>query len=256
MNNPTTSILDRTAAITAAELREMADLLDLQEAGSIVRFVGDNAPDVIGHLTSVYFSDDSIAVNVHGLIDWSTEGKDYGRDFSCGPLYGSVIVPVPEADVHVGYTKGRAVRVFHSQAQAVEAVEADEVETYGPWTWHIAGHRPTPDPATTVQVVSSSPAEDWAWAEVASPNVDYDGGPYALVLLAFARLADEALNSPNGYGFTTVEDVAARIKMDANQVHAAAHALERSGLLVRRSFDGTPATVKMAYRVPEEAFKA
>lgn len=72
--------LGERCEMTAAALREMARLLDLQAAGTLVRLIhADGTGDLVGRVTNVYFSDGSVAVNVVA---------DNGQDFSFGPLYG------------------------------------------------------------------------------------------------------------------------------------------------------------------------
>lgn len=64
--------------LTAADLRQMADLLDA--IGQPVRIEGFEAEGLI--LTDVYWSDDSVAVNASNQATGS---------FHCGPLYGAGI---------------------------------------------------------------------------------------------------------------------------------------------------------------------
>lgn len=67
---------------TAADLRHMADLLDL--VGHEVRLSGrDPMDNMVGRLDKVYFTD-GVAVNIVG---------DHG-DFSFGPLYGATVEAV------------------------------------------------------------------------------------------------------------------------------------------------------------------
>jgi len=89
-------------------------------------------------------------------------------------------------------------------------------------------------------------AQDWAWAEFTSPNLSVDKD-HALVLLAYARLADEALCTGNGYSYTTVNDVQAVLQdlLSWHEVNEATANLRACGLLVEHR-DG--------YRVPEVAF--
>lgn len=116
---------------TAADLRQMADYLDL--VGQTVRIESPEGPQTIGTLTAVYWSDNSVAVNVTGLVDWSKEGKDYGPDFSCGPLYGATVKAV--RDPWVAYNAGGFItQVFASQAEAdVALANRGSVASISPW---------------------------------------------------------------------------------------------------------------------------
>lgn len=93
-----------------------------------------------------------------------------------------------------------------------------------------------------------TPAQEWAWQQVTSPNLRFTPEE-ALTLLGFARLADQALNAPNGYVETTWQEVENMI--GANELGGflnafeAANDLKRAGLLV---FTGR------GWRIPEEAF--
>ena len=100
--------------MTSKDLRQMADLLDL--VGQTVRINDHGRTVIVGTLTSVYWTD-GLAVNVTGLIDWTKEGKDYGPDFSCGPLYGAHVFVVKEAWVGLD-AEGRATGAFGRQADA------------------------------------------------------------------------------------------------------------------------------------------
>ncbi len=106
-------------ALTAADLRQMADLLDL--VGQTVVKVDPEGHRMIGTLETVYVTD-GIAVNIHGLIDWAANGKDYGRDFSMGPLYGATVEALP--DPWIGFKNGLAVGVFPNQAKADVVLES------------------------------------------------------------------------------------------------------------------------------------
>lgn len=90
--------------------------------------------------------------------------------------------------------------------------------------------------STTVKTLSQSTASDWAWSQVRSPNLDFatPQTPLALVFLAYARLADEALDSPNGYNFTTFTEMAEAIGMTSYQwAVEVSEKLARCGLLVK-----------------------
>lgn len=97
------------------------------------------------------------------------------------------------------------------------------------------------------KTLTACPAQDWAWQEIAHQNLrwDVDSTPTALVLLAFARMADEALDSPNGYDYTTATKAAVFLQMDLAALGQAVNTLVRAGFLVHRD---------IGYRVPEEAF--
>lgn len=123
--NPIPTAVLHEADATAAELRQMADLLELQ--GQVVEIEGS----IIGTLERVYFTD-GVAVNVHGLIDWSTEGKDYGRDFCLGPLYGAQVTAVPAP--WIGYNaQGQVVKVYRNSIAADSALARRQVATVAPF---------------------------------------------------------------------------------------------------------------------------
>lgn len=88
-------------------------------------------------------------------------------------------------------------------------------------------------------------AQDWAWEQVRSPNLRFEPET-ALTLLGFAKLADDALNSPNGYGRTETADVARLTGADVEDLVPRTISLANCGLLTRELLGG--------YRIPEEAF--
>lgn len=92
-------------------------------------------------------------------------------------------------------------------------------------------------------------AQNWAWSEVTNPNMNWDieTTPLALVFLAYARLADVALCSGQGYGNTSADDVAALLGLGYRDVLFASATIAASGLLetIGHGF----------YRLPERAFQ-
>lgn len=102
-----------TVSLTVEDLRTLADALELQ--GQTVQVVRPDGGSTIGTLTHVYVSDGP-AINLVGLIDWAAQGKDCGRDFRFGPLYGETIVPCP--DPWIGFKDGKAVKVYRTRALA------------------------------------------------------------------------------------------------------------------------------------------
>lgn len=89
------------------------------------------------------------------------------------------------------------------------------------------------------------PASTWAWTQVKSANLDFQGT--ALTFLAFAACADDDLNSPSGYKATTINEVATYTRQDPAHVTVHVAALVQSGLL-------DPVTPARGLRIPEEAF--
>lgn len=97
--------------------------------------------------------------------------------------------------------------------------------------------------------MSTTPATDWAWSQIESPNIVFTADE-ALTLLGFARFADDALNSPSGYRETSVEAVARRTGGFWWDVTDQAKHLAEAGLLVRVH---TP--ISTCFRVSEDAFR-
>jgi hypothetical protein len=114
--------------LTAEELREIADLLDLV-GKTVVRTDSDGRRQV-GTLTSVYMTD-GLAANVEGLVDWSKNGKDYGRDFSMGPIEGGTITLCP--DPWIGHKDGLAVKVYESRVGVDYDLAHRRIDGAGPY---------------------------------------------------------------------------------------------------------------------------
>ena len=74
-------------AMTAADARQIANLLTWMEAGQPVALLGDGYV-IEGKITAVYFNSEGVCANVHGPGE--------SPSFHCGPLYGAVIAPVVE----------------------------------------------------------------------------------------------------------------------------------------------------------------
>ena len=89
------------------------------------------------------------------------------------------------------------------------------------------------------------PATTWAWTQVSSPNLRFQG--LALTFLGLAELADRALSSPNGYAFSTTDEVARLTGQDSVDVRDHLLKLARCGLAVQ-------APEVSGWRVSEEAF--
>lgn len=99
--------------------------------------------------------------------------------------------------------------------------------------------------------MTDSPATDWAWEQVSSPNLDFTPTE-ALVFLAAAHQADVALTSPNGYVVTTIADFQHALpRVEFMAISTAIDNLYRAGSLAR--FEAT-AHHPAGYRIPEDAF--
>lgn len=94
--------------------------------------------------------------------------------------------------------------------------------------------------------MNASPATDWAWSQVSSPNLHFTAQT-ALTFLGLARLADEALNSPNGYAFSTASEIERITGLDLAWVLESLGHLDVCGLVNHQK-------AAPGYRIPEEAF--
>lgn len=100
----------------------------------------------------------------------------------------------------------------------------------------------------------------WAWAQVGRfPAGGGAGTHLRLTLLAVARHAEEAMNSPAGYWWTTPADVARLVGLAPSTVAGHLRHLADLGMLVRTSdLARRGAQVQrstVAYRVPEHVLQ-
>lgn len=118
----------RQETFSKAEVQEAIRLA--QMVGKTVTRTNPEGDRSIGTLESVYVTD-GLAANVIGLVDWSKNGKDYGADFSMGPLYGATIELCP--DPWLGLKDGLVVKVYANRSEADAALYGRLVDSVAPY---------------------------------------------------------------------------------------------------------------------------